>query len=124
MYMNVNQTAFCAVTALSITSGGAIFAAATAGSTVAAVAYSILGIASSGAAIGSSTAWMASKPGDSPTTYLETAQTHTGIAIASTCNLASSILIDTVIKTGVQALADKLYDKIIGREDSQTVRFR
>ncbi len=48
----------------------------------------------------------------------------TFLIIASTCNLASSILIDTVIKTGVQALADKLYDKIIGRKDSQTVRFR
>ncbi|MEI8329020.1 MAG: hypothetical protein WCG14_03370 [Chlamydiia bacterium] len=122
--MNVNQTAFCAVTALSIASGGAIIAAATAASTVSAIAWGILGIASSGAAIGASTAWMASKPGDSPTSYLEAAQTHTGIAIASTCNLASSLLIDRVIKTGAQALADKLYDKIMGREDTKTLRFR
>ena len=100
--MNVNQTAFCTVTALAIATISSAVLAATAATSVGAVAYGILAALGSALSIASMTAY-ASLAGradkeDSASEYFTEVSSHAGFAIAAVFQFIGQTLMVAVVE--------------------------
>lgn len=100
--MNVNQTAFCTVTALAVATIGTAVAAATAASTVGAVAYGIIAALGSALSIASMTAYVSLKgradKEDTASEYFSEISNHAGFAIAAVFQFIGQTLMVAVVE--------------------------
>lgn len=119
--MNVNQIAFCTATGLGVATIGSVVAAATTASTVACVAYSILGVAFGGASIASVTAHVKGTATNAQE-YFTLVGEHAGYAIAGLTQLFAQAAVQGIIQGVTQGIA-KAFTRMIAGEDV-TIRHR
>jgi len=113
--MNVNQVAFCTVTALGLATAGSAIMAATTAATVATVAYSILTVVLGGASIASITAWVKTNTDQgSVSDYFTAMKDHAGVAIAGLSQFVAQIFVQSVIQGVADGISKKITRKIAG----------
>ncbi len=97
MEISKNQAAFITVSALAAVTAGSILAATATASTVAAVAYGVLGVTSFGASMASISAWVDTSA-ITVKDYFSTFQKHAGIAIAGAYTFVSTVVIEGFVR--------------------------
>lgn len=117
--MNVNQVAFATITVSALATGGCAFAAATAASKAAAVAYGILGIVSGSINLTSISAWMIASNDESAETYFSRIGNHASKAIPAAFSFISQTLLQALIQGVAKGIRDLVSDTISGRNRPQ-----
>lgn len=113
MEISANQAAFLTVTGTAVVTIGAVFGAATVASTVATVAFTALGVTAGGAAIGSITAWIATKGGTADE-YFSSFQEHASIAVAGMWQFFAQTLLQALIQGLAQGVGQRVRRKVGG----------
>jgi hypothetical protein len=108
-----NPAAFFTVSGLALATGLSCFAAATAASTVATVAFGILGITCGGASIASVTAWL-HKDTTTATIYFNKFKEQAGVAIAGFYQLFAQMLVQALIAGVSDGISKLITRKIAG----------
>lgn len=113
--MNVNQVAFCTVTALGVATAGSAILAATTAATVATVAYATLAVLLAGTSIASITAWVKTNENNgSPSDYFTAMKDHTGFAVAGMIQFVAQVLVQSVVEGISRGISQKISRKIAG----------
>ncbi len=118
--MKVNQAAFCTVTALAVVTAASIGAAVTTASTVAAVAYGVLGIGSGAVSIASITAWL-DPNSTSVANYFSNLKSHAGYAIAGTFQVVAQTFVQALVQGAANGITKRVGDAIGGRQEPQVI---
>lgn len=117
----VNQVAFCTISALAVGTVASVIAAATAASTIAMVAYAILGITGGAISIASITAWF-DRTSTSPKAYFSNCAKQAGYTIAGFYQLVAQTLLLNLIRGIGEGISTGIRRIIAG--DDVTVRVR
>ncbi len=117
--MNVNQAAFCTVTALAALTAGTAVAAATTATTVASVVYGILALGGSAVSIASVTAYLDERS-VSVESYFERVVHHAGYTIPGTCQFVAQAFVQAMVEGFVRGISSAISRKIGG--DDLTIR--
>jgi hypothetical protein len=115
--MNVNQVAFFTSAVLTTATIGSVIAAATAATTVATVAYSILGIGCGAGSLASISAWASTEDKDNKNIpqYFETVKEHTAYAFTGITQVFSQAAIQAIIRGVCDGIATVISNKITGK---------